>query len=563
MKKLLVVTATAALLATSACGSNNNNGNDAGASPSASNPASPSASAAPADPFGKYDETISYTTVLATSPDPKFPAGESYESNKFTSYVNDRLNIKEEILWTAQYGDAFDQKLNLAIASDDLPDVFIIGGANADVILKRLVDNDMIADLSDVYQSYASELFRTKIGGDASESFKYATFGGKLMAIPNQMNNDGAELVWVRQDWLDKLKLPAPTTMDELMAVAKAFVEQDPDGNGKADTNGLGGQKDFIGVGGGIQTFTPIFSALNAFPLLWVPGADGKLQYGGVQPEIKDALAKLADMYKQGLIPKDFALTDFGKAIENVGSGTTGMLFQPWWAPTFPLMNALQNNANADWKAYPLNNANGEFINATNKATTSYVVVRKGFEHPELAMKYVNVMEDVSAGLIPELEELKANLYKDASEKNPFILNGAGAVYADTTQRSWLKFKDVLAGTADVSTLDPSEVTIYNDIKANRDNPKKELGKWATDTAWSSGIDTLATSNAKFVVQQFGGTTETMKNKWQALVDLQKETYVKIIMGNKPLEAFDEFVAQWKSQGGDQITTEVQAASAQ
>jgi putative aldouronate transport system substrate-binding protein len=43
----------------------------------------------------------------------------------------------------------------------------------------------------------------------------------------------------IRQDWLDKLGLKAPTTLDEFMTVAKAFTENDPDGNGKKDTYGL------------------------------------------------------------------------------------------------------------------------------------------------------------------------------------------------------------------------------------------------------------------------------------------------------------------------------------
>ena len=38
---------------------------------------------------------------------------------------------------------------------------------------------------------------------------------------------------------------------------------------------------------------------------------------------------------------------------------------------------------------------------------------------------------------------------------------------------------------------------------------------------------------------------------------LQDETILGIIIGDKPMSAFDEFVSQWKSQGGDQVTQEV------
>jgi len=35
------------------------------------------------------------------------------------------------------------------------------------------------------------------------------------------------------------------------------------------------------------------------------------------------------------------------------------------------------------------------------------------------------------------------------------------------------------------------------------------------------------------------------------------EVFTGIITGQKPLEAFDEFVSSWKAMGGDQITAEV------
>ena len=51
--------------------------------------------------------------------------------------------------------------------------------------------------------------------------------------------------------------------------------------------------------------------------------------------------------------------------------------------------------------------------------------------------------------------------------------------------------------------------------------------------------------------------TETMIRKWSALQALQEETYTKIIAGSEKIEAFDAFVEQWKSLGGDKITEEV------
>ena len=50
-----------------------------------------------------------------------------------------------------------------------------------------------------------------------------------------------------------------------------------------------------------------------------------------------------------------------------------------------------------------------------------------------------------------------------------------------------------------------------------------------------------------------------MYENWEQRHTLEKQTYTNIIYGNEPIEAFDTFVEEWKAQGGDQITEEVNA----
>jgi putative aldouronate transport system substrate-binding protein len=69
----------------------------------------------------------------------------------------------------------------------------------------------------------------------------------------------------IRKDWLDKLGLEAPTNPEELLAVAKAFTEEDPDGNGQDDTYGLGG---FI-VGPGLGNRFDFIMGAYGVPGVW------------------------------------------------------------------------------------------------------------------------------------------------------------------------------------------------------------------------------------------------------------------------------------------------------
>ena len=42
----------------------------------------------------------------------------------------------------------------------------------------------------------------------------------------------GAGLLWIRQDWMDKLGIKPPTSMADVLEISRRFTEEDPDGNG-------------------------------------------------------------------------------------------------------------------------------------------------------------------------------------------------------------------------------------------------------------------------------------------------------------------------------------------
>ncbi|HHY58526.1 MAG TPA: hypothetical protein GYA08_24170, partial [Chloroflexi bacterium] len=48
-----------------------------------------------------------------------------------------------------------------------------------------------------------------------------------------------------------------------------------------------------------------------------------------------------------------------------------------------------------------------------------------------------------------------------------------------------------------------------------------------------------------------------MLGVWSDLIDQESEVCLSIITGQKPMEAFDAYVANWKANGGEQITAEV------
>ena len=74
---------------------------------------------------------------------------------------------------------------------------------------------------------------------------------------------------------------------------------------------------------------------------------------------------------------------------------------------------------------------------------------------------------------------------------------------------------------------------------------------------WVGTINDYKANNKLVQSVFFGAPTPGMSTNLSSLDKLQAETYVNIIMGTQSADSFDEFVTNWKSLGGDQITEEV------
>ena len=55
------------------------------------------------------------------------------------------------------------------------------------------------------------------------------------------------------------------------------------------------------------------------------------------------------------------------------------------------------------------------------------------------------------------------------------------------------------------------------------------------------------------------GETQTMRNVWWKLQELENQAYLKIVCGEEEISNFDKFVEKWFNMGGEQIMKEVTA----
>lgn len=516
-------------------------------------------------PFSKYAETVTVHLGGSMNPNAKIPDGMSYEDNSYTRFLKDDLNIEVVYDWVASSSD-FGEKMNLCIGSGTIPELMNVNATQYRALLKY----DMIQPLDQYFDDYASDALKGYVESGGEELKKcISNDKGEMMAIPApNITAGGINEMWIRQDWLDNLGLEVPRTWDEMAAVAEAFVTQDPDGNGEADTIGIlgpGNSDHMNAIGGNQFGLDPLFSSFQSYPQYWLQDEDGTVKYGSIQPETRVALEKIQKLYTDKLIDPEMLVRS--NCQEAVLSGKVGIFFGPWWCGYTVGDATLAGEA--DWRAYftPLAEDGGYYTHMA-EPTTQYVVASKSCKNPEAAFKIINYEianeQQWIADGITSTEISTADLYP--------LFN----VYdnADEIETSYDALTKYLAGEITMDDVDFSRHKLlkgdmeavtelkkepYDDFSLDKWNLDSDLAKINLPRLVSILVGEAPSVNDKYipVYNAYNGQTETMQAKWANLKKMEEETFAKIVMGKADISEFDTFVKNWKSQGGDQILKEI------
>lgn len=512
-------------------------------------------------PFGRYPEEVIYTLGKMTGMNnSNLPKGDTYEDNGYTRYLKKQLNIQNKDVFEAGENDNYQETVSMTIASRELPDVMVVNDMD---MLQLLVDNDLIEDLTQVYEDCTSSRIKDIYNSYGSEILDNVMFDGKLMALPETNIDDGPSLCWLRKDWMDKLGLDAPETVEDVENIVHEFVQKDPGGNGKGETVGLVCDDELTGGCGYSYEYQNdiIFASFGAFPKQWIYNKDGEVVYGSVQNEAKAALGKLRQMYQQGTLDNNFLMRESSNIIELIVSGKCGSFFGPWWSPNNPLMSAMQKNPNAEWQPYLIQtDKDGQTSFASQNPNDKYVVVRKGYKHPEIVMKIVSVLFDDLRYDEEDVREME-RYYQDNVDPTarPLAIN---VDYKDALMRCYDSLKDAIQGRKKLEDLGLLEGAYYISCSKYLDRKKdtsaqKSWEDWAAYASRMTACSVLRKGQTRQVKSLFFGETKTMKSNWWRLEELEKKVYLEIVTGQKPLSYFDEFVKEWNRQGGEKIRGEV------
>ncbi|WP_223829327.1 extracellular solute-binding protein [Paenibacillus arenilitoris] len=541
----LLLLSVLALSATAAC-----SGSEAGKETADAEETGTATGNVPADgaksggPLGKYDPPITLRTTLTDKAKDSLDAGDTLENNVWTRGYERELGIKVTYDWIVEGSNA-GEKMNLTLASGDLPDILAVNQAQ----YKQLLEAGQLADLTEVYEQHASDLVKQfyAMGADGLQPTKQ---DGKLYGLTYYSGSyDTSPMLWIRTDWMKQLNLDPPQTMDDVIAIAKAFTEQDPDRNGENDTYGLALNKGL--TSGGDINPTGFMNGYHAYPGVWLEDESGALAYGSIQPEMRTALAKLRELYAGGYIDPEFGTKDLSKSAETVMAGRIGLFFGYMTSP-FAVSGMMKDGSEADWLPYPIPSADDKPALVQNNIDYGEIfAVRKDYEHPEALIQLMNFQVEKSYGESSKSEAAASYFGKEGFAPVRLLQpNKNIGIYNHVV--------DALE-VNDPSGLNIEETSYYDGIQSYRGGDRSAwwferiFGPDSSQSIIQHYIDNDLIKLNEFVHP----STDTMTAKGATLGKLELETFVKIIYGQDPIEAFDQFVKNWKALGGDQMTKEV------
>lgn len=241
--------------------------------------------------------TISMMNLSVLSEPPK-------DSDPIISAVKKLTNTDLQIQWVPN--GTYDEKVNATIASGQLPMVLLVSTPMPSNI-KNAMRTGQFWEIGPLLKDFPNleKALNPQV-------LKSSGVGGKYYGINRARSLVGDGMIY-RTDWLNKLGMKPPTTLNEMYEVIKAFATKDPDGNGKNDTIGLAEEKS-------IRGFKLILAATGGGNVWEIK--DNKVVPAHESKAFVDAMNWYKRLYQEKLINQDFAITE---RVQNIDNGNKGL----------------------------------------------------------------------------------------------------------------------------------------------------------------------------------------------------------------------------------------------
>jgi putative aldouronate transport system substrate-binding protein len=333
-----------------------------------------------------------------------------WKNNTFSKWYEDKTGVHVDFQVVAGEAGSPDAltKVNAMIASGDVPDAFMnINFTPAQQMLYG--SQGMFIPLNQLIDDYGAEIKRMfKDYPDVKDLI--TANDGNIYTMPYVNDcfhcNCGGQRMWIYQPWLDALKLDLPETLDDFEAVLKAFKNDDPNGNGKADEIPLMGYVD--------APFSSFFMGSFLYNSGYVENGPSWLYLDGGKVDIavnkdgwREGLRYQNRLFEQGLMAKESFTQDgeqFARIGDKEGDPVLGVARAFYWGSfmtidvedpkarwnnyvAVPTLKGPDGTATATWNYFGKAGTNGGFV------------VTSACKHPEVAVSWADGQYELEAQL--------------------------------------------------------------------------------------------------------------------------------------------------------------------
>lgn len=424
----------------------------------------------------------------------------------------------------------YSQSMTLLFAGGELPDLLQTKGINTPEVAPA-IDAGVLMPLNELIDKYAPNI-KKKVPKESWDSARVSK-DGKIYGIPQENPITNSAVTYIRKDWLDKLGLQVPKTVDEYINVMRAFRDKDPNGNGKQDEIPMSGRAK-------LAFAYQFFAAYDVQPQAWKFEND-QLVPNFIRPGMVDALKVYRQLYQEKLLDNEvFTLQGKDWDAKIKGAGIVGI-----WAhsPTAPdsweaavkanvptaKLEVIPSPVGPSGKpggVYPLGSTVSDFV----------WTIPKNAKNPEAIIKFLDWF------------------YSDDKAKDTFFMYGLeGDNY--TVENGTIKYKYPTTNEQMDAQNMFQEWLHFTGGKPHLTDETFIKNKPNGDKIFAS-LQVAAKEGFKDDALEMPAMP-TLKARPELNYDgLWLEFAAKVITGKESVDKFNDFVADWKKRGGDQLIKE-------
>ena len=318
-----------------------------------------------------------------------------------------------------------------------------------------------------------------------------------------------------------------PSTLEELAAVAQAFTEDDPDGNGVDDTVGFVERDESFNVG--FRSLSGYFGADNWFTIT----DDDEVLPSFMQPEYKEAMEWFRNIYDNGWMNSDFAVMAKNDQKNYIVQGRGGIVL----SGLQEVRNYIDDAAGTaeehmEWvliNDIVYGDVERRILSDTNGGMGGWLAIPKNNVETEedlrVVLKFINDLMD----------EEPFTLMTQGIEGVHYEIDDEG-VYVRLDDTKWQQ------EVQPFSSSRPSElVTVFPSS-----NPYVNLANEKIQENEEFAIVNPAQSL----------TSETYDRSWSSLIEGISDAYYQYMTGEIEIDGFDTAIETFLRNGGQQIIDE-------